>query len=388
MDKLKVSPMGFGFMRLPMDGRKLDEDKILEMFKYCIDNKINYFDSAWFYHRGNSEKMLAKCIKQFNCRDSVNIATKLPAYMVDSREKMDYYFENQLDRLETDYIDYYLLHAIDLNIFLRLEKLGVVDFMDKLKSENKIRKMGFSFHGKKSDIIPLIDKYDWDFIQLQYNILDTEVEEEIDYAAKKGMEVFVMEPLRGGMLAKDIPKQVDKLYQDNRDFDTPAKWAFSYVLNNENVTCVLSAMSEFNHIVENVDLAYNVKKNSLTVSQKNLIKEVQKEYNALLRVNCTGCAYCLPCPAKIDIPSALKALNTKSMFGKSKARTYHFLTVGLRPENNKLNFARNCIECGKCEDMCPQNIDIIDQLKNVSKELEGPVIRFGYNVAKIFNKNK
>ncbi len=388
MANKKLSPMGFGFMRLPMSGVNLNKEKIFEMFKYCIDNDINYFDTAWIYHRGNSEKMLGECIEKYNCRNMVNIATKLPSYMVESREKMDYYFDNQLKRLNTDYIDYYLLHAIDLNIFLRLESLGVIDFMDKLKQENKIMKMGFSFHGKKSDIIPLINKYDWDFIQLQYNIIDVEVEEEISYAASKGMEVMVMEPLRGGMLANDIPKSVAKLYKDDDTFKTPASCALSYVLNNKDVVCVLSAMSNIDHLKENIELCRVIRKNSLTSSQISLISKIQTEYKNLLRVNCTGCAYCLPCPAKIDIPSALKSLNNKSMFGNSSARTYHFLTIGVRPENNKINYARNCIECGKCEKVCPQNIDIIDQLKNVSKELEGPLTRFGYSVIKAFNKNK
>lgn len=197
-----------------------------------------------------------------------------------------------------------------------------------------------------------------------------------------------MEPLRGGMLANDIPKSVEKLYENNNTFNTPAQCALSYVLNNKNVTCVLSAMSNINHIIENIDLAFSVEKDSLNQSQLNLIADIQKEYKSLLRVDCTGCAYCLPCPAKIDIPSALKSLNNKSMFGKLNAMNYHFLTIGARPENNKINFARNCIECGKCEKVCPQSIDIINQLKNVSSELEGPFIRFGYNVIKVFNKNK
>ncbi len=385
---MKISSMGFGFMRLPMKGRKLDEAKIYEMFKYCIDNSINYFDTAWFYHMGNSEKMLAKCIEKYDCREKISIATKLPSYMVDSRDKMDYYIENQLLRLGVDTIDYYLLHAIDLNVFLRLEELGVIEFMNDLKASGKIKKMGFSFHGKKSDIIPLIEKYNWDFIQLQYNILDIEVEEEIDYAASKNIEVFIMEPLRGGMLANEIPESVEKLYNSDNSFDTPAKWALSYVLNNSNVTCVLSAMSEIDHIKENVDLASSIEKNSLSSTQINLIRKVQVEYTSLLRVNCTSCAYCLPCPVKIDIPAALKSLNNKSMFGKRSAKTYHFLTIGMRPENNKINYARNCIECGKCEKVCPQNIDIINQLKNVSNELEGPFVRAKYSIVKFLTKNK
>lgn len=388
MNNLKTAPMGFGFMRLPMNGIKIDEEKVFKMFKYCIDNGINYFDTAWFYHKGNSEKLLGKCIEEYKCRDKVNVATKLPSYMVDSREKMDYFFDNQLKRLGSEYIDYYLLHAIDLNIFLRLENLGVIEFMNKLKEMGKIRKMGFSFHGKKSDIIPLIDKYNWDFIQLQYNILDVEVEEEIDYAASKNMEVIIMEPLRGGMLARDIPPSVAKLYDSNSYFNSPASCALSYVLNNKNVTCVLSALSDESHIKENIELAFNVVKDSLNTNELELIQNVKNEYNNLLRVNCTGCAYCLPCPAKLDIPSLLKSLNNKSMFGPRSARTYHLLTIGMRPEDGKVNLARNCIECGKCEKVCPQHIEIIKELKNVSKELEGPLIRTVYNAMKIFNKNK
>jgi predicted aldo/keto reductase-like oxidoreductase len=362
MDKLSV--LGFGLMRLPVDtDRKIDEAKTLEMLQTAHQNGVNYFDTAWPYHGGESEVILAKFLKSID-RSKVFVATKLPTWLIKSRSDMDEYLEKQLEKLGTSYIDYYLMHSLNGNNWKTLKKLGAIDFLEKAKASGKIRHIGFSFHDKYPGFKYIIDSYKWEFCQIQHNFFDIRREagtRGLLYAAGKGVGIIVMEPLLGGKLAGNIPEAAAKVWAKSKNRWTPAERALRFVWNYPQVQIVLSGMSALEQVQENLTIASKAKAKSLSEQELKLYQNVRKVYLDKMVVHCTGCGYCLPCPSKVGIPWALGVYNDAHIFGDKQRhqREYNFFI----PDENK---ADKCTKCGSCLSKCPQKIDILTELEKVS----------------------
>lgn len=387
-----ISVLGYGCMRLPTKrggaaSSSIEVEAAVKQIRMAIDSGVNYLDTAYPYHRGASESFLGEHVLKDGYREKVFIATKLPCFMIHKAESVQEIFEKQLAKLQVDYIDYYLLHALDILTWERMLSFGIIDFMDSIKASGKVRHMGFSFHGKKEDFMTICDGYDFDFAQIQYNLLDEHFQagiEGIEYAHKKGMGVIVMEPLRGGSLVGEIPKEVQKVYDQAQIKRSPADWALRYVWNNPAVTLLLSGMNTEEQVIENMQVASESLPNSMSDDDHQIINRVRDTYNDLLQVGCTGCAYCMPCPAGINIPAAFKNLNNAHMFSKRDAWVSQVRYLGVLTDDGKPHFTSACIDCGKCESHCPQNIPIRETFKQVRKELEGPTAKITAAVLRRF----
>lgn len=368
----QISAIGYGCMRLPTRAGRIDEAKTERQMLYAFEKGVNYYDTALPYHGGESEKVLGKIFEKNGLRDQVKFATKLPPFRVKTRADMDDILNDQLKSLRTDYIDYYLIHGIQTkDEWDRMVDLGVLDFLTEAKNKGKIKNAGFSYHADKNSFNHIIDAYDWEFCQIQYSYLDEHNQagrDGLEYAASKDIAVFIMEPLRGGMLVGKLPKKVQTLL-DAEGSRSAADWAFSWVLNHKEVTCVLSGMNVDEHIEENIEIANRVAPGSMTSEEVKVIDRVKNQFETMMKVPCTGCAYCMPCPAGVNIPACFEQLNNKSYFGLMMAKgMYMMQTGGLMSE--KTAKASQCVDCGKCEQHCPQHIEIRKELKQVSKELE------------------
>lgn len=377
----KLSALGFGAMRLPSKGgsgltSSIDVEEAKKQIIHAIDNGVNYLDTAWPYHRGASESFLGEHIlSDKEIRQKVYVATKLPCFVISKKERIDEIFNKQLEKLKVDYIDYYLLHSLDGPSWDKMVRLGILEWMDKVKAEGKVRHMGFSFHGKHEDFFRIVDGYDFNFTQVQFNILDENFQagiKGIEYASKKGVGIIVMEPLRGGSLVGQIPAEIQEMYDSADIKRSPADWALRWVYNHPQVAVVLSGMNNMDHINENIKVASETMPNSLTEKEQKIIKDVRDKYLELLTIGCTGCSYCMPCPVGIDIPATLKNLNNYHMFSKAGGRMQQMMYAGISTNDGKPHYASSCVACGKCEKKCPQNLEIIQAMKQVSKELEGP----------------
>lgn len=387
--KDKISILGYGCMRLPTHvggaaSSLIDKAKAIKQIRGAIDAGVNYLDTAWPYHLGASESFLGEYILKDGYREKVYIATKLPCMLISKKEKIEEIFNKQLQKLQVDYIDYYLLHSLDGASWDKMLNLGIIDFMDKIKKEGKVRHMGFSFHGKHEDFIRIVDGYDWDFTQVQYNILDENFQagiKGIEYAASKNLGVIAMEPLRGGSLVGKIPKEIQKIYDEAPIKRSAADWAFRWIYNNPAISLVLSGMNDDEHIKENIKIASNATPNGMSKEELAIINRARDKYLDIMQVGCTGCAYCMPCPAGINIPACFKGLNNYYMFGKGGAKFNHMLYQGIKTDDGKAHWSSACIDCGKCEEACPQNLEIRKDLKKVQKDLETPFIRAVASVA-------
>jgi len=382
----ELSVLGFGCMRLPVkeDGT-IDEERATKQVRYAIDHGVNYVDTAWPYHIGQSEPFLGRALAD-GYRDKVKLATKLPSWMVKSREDMDKFLNAQLEKLKTNHIDYYLIHALVGELWDNVEKLGVADFLDKAKASGCIINAGFSFHGAAEDFKRIVDAYDWDFCQIQYNFLDEKNQagtEGLEYAASKDLGIIIMEPLRGGNLASPVPPAVKEIWDEAPTKRTAAEWALHWVWNHPEVTVVLSGMNEEANIEENLTVADKAHPNSLTEAELQLVKKVEWKYRELMKVSCTGCRYCMPCPEGVNIPLCFETYNNLYMSDNSDetkflyaARLSGILSIGGD------EFASQCVKCGECLEKCPQHIDIPTILESVVEELEGPDLEERVAIAK------
>ncbi len=372
----ELSILGFGCMRFPMKGRSIDEDRAIAMIRDAIAKGVNYFDTAYIYHGGKSEQILGKALKG-GYRKKVYIATKLPHYMVSSLSGAKKIFQSQLNKLQTDYIDYYLLHMLsDKAGYERMVRLGVMDWLEQLKKDGVIRNLGFSFHGGKSDFAELVTAYPWDFCQIQYNYLDENNQATKDglvLAHSLGMPVMVMEPLRGGKLVDSLPPDVLSAFRHYDAKRTPAEWALRWIWNHPEVTLLLSGMSSEDQLEENVRIAASAHAGALSQEELNIFDHVKAIILEKTKVPCTGCNYCMPCPSGVNIPGCFSVYNDKYLLGKKGSRMKYFQNLGLGAKTP--NFASLCSECGKCERHCPQHIAIRKELKTVKKELEGPLFK-------------
>lgn len=369
----KLSALGFGAMRLPTRMGKIDEERATRQIRDAIDRGVNYIDTAVPYHGGESERFLGRAL-QGGYREKVNLATKLPPWSVKSREDMDRILDIQLRKLQTDHIDYYLLHSLEAGQWKKLLDLGVLGFLDEAKASGKIRNAGFSFHGDRKTFREIVDAYDWVFCQIQYNFLDETNQagtEGLRYAASKNIAVIVMEPLRGGMLAGKLPKDVEKIYGRAEKKQSPAAWALRWIWNHPEVTVVLSGMNDERHIAENLAVCETALPGSMSPAELATVEEVTGVYRRLMKVGCTGCAYCMPCPFGVNIPQCFALYNDYAMgINRLMARGMYGISLmggisGIRAD------AALCRNCGKCVKACPQKIAIPGELRNVKGTLGG-----------------
>jgi len=366
----ELSILGFGAMRLAGDGIKIDEARAMKQIRYAIDQGVNYVDTAYPYHGGTCEPFLGRVLAD-GYRERIKLATKLPHWITGSREDMDRILDSQLERLRTHIIDYYLLHSLDQNSWPKLNALGALDFLGAAKSKGLIVNAGFSFHGDSATFKEVVDAYDWDFCQIQYNFLDERNQagkEGLEYAAAKGMGVIVMEPLRGGNLAGRIPREVKAIWDEADVKRSPAEWALRWVWNHPEVSVVLSGMNDEAQIEENLRVADEARPNSLTGQELRLVARVEETYRRLMKVGCTGCSYCMPCPAGVNIPGCFEVYNNKHMFGDKNAQTTYnirFSKIAGTP-----SYASLCTECEECLELCPQHLEIPTLLKDVAEEFD------------------
>jgi predicted aldo/keto reductase-like oxidoreductase len=371
-----LSILGFGCMRLPVVNMKIDENRAIRQIRRAVDKGVNYVDTAWPYHGGASEILLGKALKG-GYRDRVKVATKLPSWMISRREDMDRYLEAQLEKLDIVRIDYYLLHALNGALWDTLEGLGVIDFLHQAVEDGRIVNAGFSFHGLAEDFSRIVDAYPWEFCQIQYNFLDQKNQAGtagLKYAASKNLGVIVMEPLRGGNLGLPLqPPAVEEIWNEAKTRRTPAEWALRWVWNQPEVTLVLSGMNEEAHIEENLSIADSARPGTLAREELELVERVSRTYQELMKVGCTGCGYCMPCPSDVLIPVCFEIYNKMHLFGETETAKFSYamrmsgITVDGKPK-----YASQCVQCGECLDKCPQHIPIPEFLAQVAAEMEGP----------------
>src|SRR6056297_124863 len=358
------SILGMGCMRLPVvddDNEKIDEAKAIEMIRYAADHGINYFDTAWPYHGGNSESVLGRAL-QDGYRENVKIATKLPSWKIEKEEDFDYYLKEQLNNLQTDYIDFYLLHTLSKKFWENLKSLNIIDWLKEKKKNGVIKNIGFSFHASYDVFEEIVDYYDWDFCQIQYNYLDTEFQagkKGLKYASNKGIAVVVMEPLRGGTLAKTPPPKVKDVLKQSSNQRNAVEWSLQWLWDQEEVNVVLSGMSTMGQLKENIKLAKQAKEYKLNENENELIQKARKKFLDIFPVACTGCNYCVPCPQGVAIPNIFALYNKAIIYDEYEKNNNSYSNF-----SDKAN-ADNCIECGECEAACPQNLPIIDYLQDV-----------------------
>jgi len=373
----KLSALGFGCMRLPQkrgkpgDGR-IDKKKATRQIYHSIDRGVNYLDTAMPYHNGGSESFLGEILAD-GYREKVRLATKLPPWSVKQRDDMDRLLNAQLDRLKTDRIDYYLLHSMEARNWQKLQRLDVLAFLDQAKRDGRIVNAGFSFHGDLGTFKEIVDAYDWEFCQIQYNYLDEYAQAGtagLEYAASKDLGVIIMEPLRGGNLAGRIPQEVAAIWDKSEVKRTPAEWGLRWIWNHPEVTVILSGMNVEKHIDENIRIADTAGPNSLSQKELSLVSEVEQTYRRLMKAGCTACGYCMPCPSGVDIPGCFEVYNTYYMFNdKRSARLFYLRLSGVL--GGAPAYASLCQKCGKCEKVCPQHLPIPELLEDVAKTFEG-----------------
>ncbi len=382
----KLSVLGFGCMRFPMKSGRADISAANELLSAAYKNGINYFDTAYFYHSGKSEEILGNFIKEMGIRDKVYIADKLPCFLVKKAEQIPNFFDTQLKRLSTNYIDYYLMHTLDSNTqWQGLKALGIENFLKEKKNSGEIRHVGFSFHGRPEEFIKILEDYPWDFCQIQYNYLDENYQAGVrglKRAYELGIGVVVMEPLRGGKLAGKVPLKVSDEINSYHEKRSAASWAFRWLFNQKEVSVVLSGMNELSQLDENCNTVNNSSPDCMSEEELIVIDKIKTVYKSLMKTPCTGCNYCMPCPFGVDIPGCFSDYNASSLFG-GRLPTMHYL---MRVEGGMgagKSGANLCTECGKCLSHCPQHIDIPNELKIAHKSLDKVILRFGIRMALI-----
>ena len=369
--KNPISALGFGCMRFPKNGLAVDMNETGREIMAAYEAGVNYFDTAYIYP--GSEAALGEILARNNIRDKVNIADKLPHYLIKSRGSLDKYFDEHLRRLQTDRIDYYLMHMLnDVSTWDKLCEMGIREWIEEKKKSGQIRYIGFSYHGNTDRFKELVDAYDWDFCQIQYNYMDVSSQagvEGLRYASSHGLAVIIMEPLRGGKLVTMLPDEARRLFDGNKKGYTPAQWAFSWLWNQPEVTCVLSGMNSMEMLRENVQTASETDVGEFTGEDEAFLQDVVSAINSKVKVGCTGCRYCMPCPHGVDIPGTFAAYNHCFTENKAAGRNDYLMTTAYRKNPTS---ASQCVKCGACETHCPQHIKIRDMLEEAKGTLETP----------------
>lgn len=367
----KASVLGFGVMRLPIlnnDSAMINEPEATSMIRYAIDHGVNYLDTGYPYHRGKSEEFLGKTLKN-GYRDKVKLATKMPTWLVNSKSDMDKYLTQQLARLKTDHIDFYLLHGLGSERWHKMKKLDVLSWAERTIDTGKIRHLGFSFHDEFAVFKEIIDSYEnWTLCQIQYNYVEPTFQagtKGLKYAASKGLAVIVMEPISGGKLALPPPSEIQAIWDQAETKRTPAEWALQWVWNQPEVSVVLSGMSTMQQVVENIESAERSESSGLTPQELQLIDQVKQKYSQLGFVGCTNCQYCVPCPQGVDIPTIFQLYNEYYMRNRDDAVKKKYLEQ-VSPESRP----DRCANCGNCEELCPQQLPIQALIKRAGRSLD------------------
>lgn len=381
--KEPVSILGYGCMRFTKKGNHFDVEKAEKELMEAIDSGVNYLDTAYIYQ--GSEVLLGEILERNCCRDRINLATKLPQYLIKSEGAIDKYFNEQLSRLRTDRIDYYLMHMLtDIAAWEKLIRLGVKEWIARKKAEGKIRNIGFSFHGNTEMFLKILDAYDWDFCQIQYNYMDEHTQAGragLKAAAAKGIPVIIMEPLRGGKLVDLLPEAAKERIAGDPRRRTPARLAFEWLWDQPEVTCVLSGMNSLDMVRENVKTASEVRPGEFTEEDFALVEAVKDEIQKTMKVGCTGCGYCMPCPKGIDIPAAFRCYNRMYAEQKSSGRHEYLQVTAFQKE---MSLPGECVKCGRCEEHCPQHIEIRERLKEAERVLLPWYYKIGVRCLRLF----
>ncbi len=378
-----ISLLGYGCMRFTKKGNSIDLAKAEEEIMAAYHQGVNYFDTAYIY--GGSEVALGKIVAKNGIRHDISIATKLPQYLIKSKAGIEKYFTEQMERLQTDYIDYYLMHMLtDIGAWEKLKRLGIEDWIEEKKKTGAIKNVGFSFHGNTEKFLEILDAYDWDFCQIQYNYMDEHSQagvKGLKAAAAKKIPVIIMEPLRGGKLVGMLPESAKELIASYKVKRSPAEWAFRWLYNQPEVTCVLSGMNSLSMVEENCAIASDTKENSFTSEDFALIEQIKEEIKKKTKVGCTACGYCMPCPKGIDIPTAFRCYNQMYTENKHSGRFEYLQCLAYNKDRADI---KECVECGKCESHCPQHIAIRKELKEARKALLPVHYRIMTNVMRLF----
>lgn len=368
------SVLGFGCLRFPKKGNGVDMEETERELAYAIEHGINYFDTAYIY-KGN-EKVLGELLEKNHWREQVQIATKMPHYMIHSVEEIEKLFQEQLRRLRTDYVDNYLMHMLpDIHIWEKLVRMGILEWIKEKKDSGQIRRIGFSYHGNTRNFIELLDAWDWEFCQVQYNYMDENSQagrEGVEYAAKKGIPVIIMEPLRGGRLVNGLPKKAAALFEKAEPKRSSAEWGLRWLWNQPGVSVVLSGMNSMDMLKENIRIAESVCVGELTEQDEQLFVQVRTAINEKMKVPCTGCGYCQPCPFGVDIPGAFRCYNVRYTDNFFTGMREYLMCTTFRAERTN---ASRCRKCGKCEKHCPQGISIRKELEQVIRHMENPIYK-------------
>lgn len=372
-----ISLLGYGCMRFSRKSGGIDLDKAEQEVSAAVQGGVNYFDTAYVYP-GN-EAAVGEIFRRLGCREQINLATKLPHYMIKSMDGVEKIFREELRRLGTDYIDYYLMHMLtDAATWNKLRNMGMEDWIRGKLASGEIRNIGFSYHGNTPAFQQLVDAYDWDFCQIQYNYMDETSQAGVQglrYASGKGLPVIIMEPLRGGRLVELLPESAKELFRRDPQGRTPAALAFQWLFNQPEVTCVLSGMNSMEMLRENLALASAAEPGRLTGSDRELLERVKTEIRRHVKAPCTGCGYCMPCPKGVDIPGTFRCYNAMYAEGKKSGRRDYLQCTAMRQRPSS---ASQCVGCGKCESRCPQSLPIRKLLRQAAGELE----TVGYKAAK------
>ncbi len=372
----RLSVLGFGCMRFTRKGTAIDQEKAEREMALAVERGVNYFDTAYLY--SGSEVCLGTFLKKYGCRDKINIATKLPQYYIKKPGDAERYFQEELERLQTDRVDYYLMHMLnDPDSWQRLCGLGLKEWIAEKKASGQIRNIGFSFHGGTVKFKALLDAYDWDFCQIQFNYMDEHAQAGIEglrYAHEKGIPVVIMEPLRGGRLVNQLPAAAKREFSDRPEGWSPAEWGLRWIWNHKEVNVVLSGMNDTAQVEENTRIAGEAEPGHLKEDQLAVYDRVLEKINAAIKVGCTGCGYCQPCPKGVDIPGCFSAYNHSYTDGYAVGFKEYFMCTTLRGTRTNASL---CVKCGKCEQHCPQGLPIRKELDNVKKRLEHPIYKIG-----------
>lgn len=361
----EVSLLGMGAMRLPeTEDGQINEPEAIDIIRSVIDAGINYVDTAFGYHNGKSEGLVGKALRD-GYREKVLLADKMPIWLAKDEEHMKEMFQTQLERLDTDYIDMYLVHSVNKPNWKRIKKLNLMPFLEEMKAAGKIKHIGFSFHDSYEFFEEVLDSYPWEFCQIQLNYMDKDIQagvKGLKLAAEKGLSVIIMEPLKGGKLTTGIPPTVQELWDNAPVKRTPAEWGFKWLANMPEVTLILSGMSSREQLQQNIATVSAADLNVLSDKERELIDKVSDEYNRLIKYSCTGCEYCLPCPQKLKIPDLIDTLNEWNIYGQNPATKMEY--IEWVPEGRH---ASDCISCKACEKKCPQGLPVAQIMKETAE---------------------
>lgn len=369
----RLSALGYGCMRFTKKGGFIDQEKAEREMLYALEQGVNYFDTAYTYP--GSETALGKFLSK-GYRDKIYLATKLPQYLAKTYADFDRFFYEELRRLQTDHIDYYLLHMLaDYQGWQRLADMGIEKWIAEKKEKGEIRNIGFSYHGGSAGFIRIIDAYDFDFCQIQFNYMDVHGqagETGLRYAASKGLPVIIMEPLRGGRLVQGLPARAKEFWASCQPRRSPAEWGLRWIWNYPEVTVILSGMNDVEQIRENCGVCSDAVPGSLSQDTLALFDQARQIIRENTKVPCTGCSYCMPCPAGVDIPTCFNTMNVRQSDGWFTGLREYIMCTSLKAKPTN---ASKCVKCGRCEQHCPQGIAIRRELEEVARTMEGPAYK-------------